>query len=170
MDFLGHWHEYWPYPPSKWVTNESDDCMFKDLEEQKTFLDTLVHLSDTVEGQKLAERIQRIERDEKCTRTAIIWAGVLAVLSVVGLSYSAVLVPEFFQNRQGILITGLKVLGLASMISMSAFGVVLLWIRKSSRTLHRECRCFLLRTVQSKLSSDTSLHVVSALKVSQKLH
>lgn len=154
----------------KRVANAADDCMLNNLEEQKTFVETLVHLSDTLEGQNLAERIRRVERDEKCARMAIIWAGILAVLSVVGLSYSAVLVPEFFQNRQGILITGLKVLGLASMISLAAFGVVWLWIRKSSRRLYRECRCYLLRAVESKLGSDTSLQVVSALKVAQKLH
>ena len=63
-------------------------------QKETKFLKTLILSDDSDQARELQARIQRAEKDEKCIRGAVYMVAVVALLSLSGLGYSAVLVPE----------------------------------------------------------------------------
>src|SRR5439155_21798253 len=90
-------------------------------QKQTAFLKALILHGDMDVRAQLQERIKKAERDELCSWRALWLVTVLGLLSCCGICYSAVLMPEFFQNSSHIVVKTFCGLGLASLICSVAF-------------------------------------------------
>lgn len=108
-------------------------------ERQTEFLYKLLK-NETGPSKRLKDRIIEAERNEYCIRRALILMVLVGVFSVVGLGYSAVLLPEFFDNAMPLLVKVFCALGLGSLFCMLIFGACLLWYRKASNEISEACR------------------------------
>jgi hypothetical protein len=107
---------------------------------QTAFLRTLLSHDDNVEHRALSERLSAAEQNERCILSACRLVGLIAFLGLAGLGYSAVLLPQFFDNTTHVVIRFFCALSLGSLL---CFGVFLsLWYgyRKTCNRIHEECR------------------------------
>src|SRR4051812_47810079 len=107
----------------------------------------LFHLGEDQTGM-LGEPLAAAERDERCSWRALWLSLVLGGLSVAGLCYSVVFLPDFFRNSfmQNWSLPAIKlfsIIGLGSFISSAAFYPCWLWYRQTLHRRHAECRRFL---------------------------
>jgi hypothetical protein len=117
-------------------------------QQQTAFLKALVLHGNTDERAKLEERINRAERDEQCAWRALWLVSLLAMFSCCGICYSAVLVPEFFQNSSHLAVKIFGGLGLASLICALAFLCFWAWCRSVLNRAQEECRRFIMATLE----------------------
>ena len=124
--------------------------MIKEHERQLVFLQTLILLAEPAEGQRLVERLQKAEREERSIRRAIYLMVLIAALSFSILCYAAVLLPEFFTRASS---TALVFSGgcVGSLISLAVFLFFWFWYRQTSHPLHEECRRFVVRGMETRL-------------------
>jgi len=115
------------------------------------FLKSLIQCDDSEHCHELRERIKRAERDEKCIRTALFLVIVLGLLSVSGIGYAAVLVPEFGRFSSHIATKIFCALGLACGICMGVFVGVWLHHRAVTNRIYEECRRFIHGFMESRL-------------------
>jgi hypothetical protein len=108
------------------------------------FLKALLLSQDSEEHRQLYDNLEKAEREEKCLRRAIFLMVVLLMISVAGLGYCALLLPEVFHNPTHLLMRSLFVLGLGSLISQVLFLGYLIWHRSVVIRLHEECRRLVL--------------------------
>ena len=109
----------------------------------------LLHL-DREERCRLDARLVAAEREAKCIHRAVFLMVVLLMVSVAGLSYCAILLPEVFHNPTHLLMRSLSVLGLGALISQGVFLGYLLWHRTVVTRLHEECRRLVLALAQTQ--------------------
>ncbi|MCX6902266.1 MAG: hypothetical protein NTW03_02050 [Verrucomicrobia bacterium] len=118
---------------------------------EHTFLKQLI-VHDASEASRLLQNnLAQAERDEKCIRRAVFSMVVLFMLSLAGLGYCAILLPEVFRNPSHLVMRSVCYLGLGSLISQVAFLGYFLWHRIAVSRLHRECRRLVLALAHSKL-------------------
>ena len=124
--------------------------MIKEHERQLVFLQTLILLAEPAEGQRLIERLQKAEREERSIRRAIYLMVLIAALSFSILGYTAVLLPEFFARASSM---ALAFSGgcVGSLISLLVFLFFWFWYRQTSHPRHEECRRFVVRVMESRL-------------------
>ena len=118
-------------------------------ERQARFLETLLK-DGTGEAKRLKERILQAQHDEHCIRRALVLMILVGIFSIVGLGYSAVLLPHFFDNATPLLVKVFCALGLGSLICMLIFGVCWLWYRKASNEINEACRDYIVNALQSR--------------------
>jgi len=116
--------------------------------QQTAFLKALVLHGNAAEQAKLQERMIRAERDEQCAWRALMLVTLLAVFSCCGICYSAVLVPQFFNNSSHIAVKIFCGLGLASLICAVAFLCFWVWCRAVLNRIQQECRRFIMATLE----------------------
>ena len=123
-------------------------------ERQKTtkFLKALIQCDDSDQCHHLRERIKRVEKDERCIRSALFLVIVLGLLSLSGIGYSAVLVPEFARFSSHIATKVFCALTLASLICVGVFFGVWLHHRAAANRVFDECRRFVQAFMESKLT------------------
>lgn len=92
------------------------------------------------ESLRLQERLTSADCQSKRILRALLWFGLLFVLSLVVLSYCAVLLPEPFPYRLHIGIKGVILLCLVSVFSAVELLGELVWQRIVMNRLHQECR------------------------------
>jgi protein-S-isoprenylcysteine O-methyltransferase Ste14 len=124
--------------------------MIKEHERQLVFLQTLILLAEPAEGQRLVERLQNAEREERSIRRAIYLMVLIAALSFSILGYAAVLLPEFLTraSSMALVFSGGCV---GSLISLTVFLFFWFWYRQTSHPLHEECRRFVVRGMKTRL-------------------
>ena len=124
--------------------------MIKEHERQLVFLQTLILLAEPAEGQRLIERLQKAEREERSIRRAIYLMVLIAALSFSILCYAAVLLPEFLTraSSMALVFSGGCV---GSLISLAVFLFFWFWYRQTSHPLHEECRRFVVRGMETRL-------------------
>ena len=137
-----------PVPDTKGRKHRLDRKLARNTE--RAFLRLLIAYDNGAESRRLQDRLAQAERDERCIRRAVLLMGVLFLLSVAGLSYCAILVPEVFRNSRHIVLRSLCDLGLGSLISQVAFLGYLFWHRAVVSHLHGECRHLVLALAQSQ--------------------
>jgi hypothetical protein len=113
-------------------------------ERQTQFLKGLLK-DGTEESKRLKAQITQAEHNERCIQRALILMVLVAVFSIMGLGYCAVLLPGFFDNATPLLVKLFCALGLGSLICMLIFGSCWLWYRKASNQVNEECRYFIAR-------------------------
>jgi hypothetical protein len=106
---------------------------------QCEFLKSLI-LTGESSHTEIYERIKKAECDERCVRIALTLVSLLALVSLLGLGYSAVLLPSFFESGTPVLVRLFCALGLASLFSTIVFTGYWLWYRKLVDRVYEECR------------------------------
>jgi len=120
---------------------------------QTEFLKELMQSQDCEQCRELETRICQAERDERCICSAISIAISLALLSLLGFGYSAVLAGDAGATSS---ITTLKVFTatlLASLICLVGFIVFLSSSRSVTNRLYRECRALIRARQRSQFIS-----------------
>ena len=115
---------------------------------QSVFLKALILHGDADGRSLLQEKMQQAERDELCAWRALWLVSLLAAFSCCGICYSAVLIPEFFQNSSHIVVKIFSGLGLASVICAIGFLFFWLWCRGVLNRTHEDCRRFVMATLE----------------------
>jgi hypothetical protein len=113
-------------------------------EKQHQFLKQLIRADSSDKCRELQARISKAERDERCIRSAVFLVVVLALLSAAGLGYSAVLLPEFFENTTPLLVKVFSALVLTSLICLLGFCGFWLWYRGVCDRIYNECRNWII--------------------------
>src|SRR5262245_24359675 len=116
-------------------------------ERQAEFLKRLLK-DETEECKRLKARLTQAQHDEHCIRRALILMVLVAVFSLMGLGYCAVLLPAFFDNATPLLVKVFCALGLGSLICMCIFGSCWLWYRKASNQINEDCRYFISKELK----------------------
>ena len=122
-------------------------------ETQTGFLKALIAYEDNEVNLQLSSSLAKADREGKYIRYALFSMATLFILSIAGLVYCAVLLPQVFTNPAHIVTKGLSVLVLASLISQFEFFGYMLWKRTAVNRLHKECRRRVLLLVESQQSA-----------------
>ena len=117
-------------------------------QKQTAFLKALILHADSEERARLEERIKRAEREELCAWRALWLVCLLAVFSCLGICYSAVLIPEFFNNSSHIIVRVFCGLGLGSLICATAFLAFWMWCRGVMNRVQEDCRRFVMAMLE----------------------
>jgi len=117
-------------------------------QKQTAFLKALVRRGELDERAQLQERISRAERDEQCARRALWLVCLLALFSCFGLCYSAVLIPELFQNSWHGVVKVFCGLGLTALICAVAFLGFWMWCRSVLNRVQEDCRRFVMAMLE----------------------
>jgi len=118
-------------------------------ERQTQFLNTLLK-DETEQSKRLKDRILQAQHNEYCIRRALILMVLVGIFSIVGLGYSAVLLPQFFDNATPLLVKIFCALGLGSLICMLIFGTCWLWYRKASNEINEDCRHHIMEELKQR--------------------
>jgi hypothetical protein len=117
------------------------------------FLQALLLPLDCEKRRQLFDNLATVERDAKCIHRAVVLMVVLLLLSVAGLGYCALLLPEVFYDPTHLLMRSLSVLLLGSFISQAVCLGYLLWHRTVVTRLHVECRRVILALARSQFEA-----------------
>lgn len=129
---------------------------------QVAFLKTLMtqHL-EAAEQRSLCERLAAVERNERCLFFACRLVGLIAALGLMGIGYSSVLLPEFFDTRTHVVIRFFGALGLGSTLCFAFFLGLWWYYRRAANRIHGECRRLVVITLETRLKSNgTSFYPV----------
>jgi hypothetical protein len=121
-----------------------------------TFLKTLIRQLDRRERHGLCDKLATAEREERCLRRAVSVMVVLFMLSVAGMFYCSLLLPEVYDGPSYSVIQCLSVLALGSLISNTVFLAYLFWHRTAMNRLHGECRRLILELLQAQAREPSS--------------
>lgn len=119
-------------------------------QKQTAFLRALILHGNAEERARLQERISRAERDEQCAWRALWLVSLLAVFSCLGICYSAVLIPEFFNQSSHPIVKVFCGLGLASLICATAFLGFWIWCRGVMNRVQEDCRRFVMAMMEPR--------------------
>ena len=125
-------------------------------ETEVAFLKALIALEDGEESRQLRASLTKADRERKRICHAMLLMVALFILSLAGLGYCALLLPQGVFNPTRFVTTSLSVLGLASLISQLEFFGYLLWHRIAMNRLHKECRRRVLLLVESRHGASLS--------------
>lgn len=124
---------------------------------EHSFLKLLIAHDASEESRQLQDGLAQAERDERCIRRAMFLMAVIFVLSLAGLGYCAILLPDVFSNPKHLIMRTLSYLGLGSLISEGVFLGYLLWHRLAVGRLHGQCRSLVLALARSQLRLPVAL-------------
>jgi hypothetical protein len=135
----------------RWYETSLKEAEFMSKRQKQTaFLRTLVLHGDAGARRQLLEKMSKAERDEHCSWCALWLVIILSLLSVCGLCYSSVLVPDFFQNPAQLVVKIFCVFGIASLACSVVFMSCWLWYRGALNRLHEESRRFIMDILESQ--------------------
>lgn len=142
-----------------------------EYKKQAAFLKYLMSYEDTAENRALFERLSAAERNERCLLCACRLVGVISLFGVAGIGYSAVLLPQFFDNATHVVVQFFSALGLGSLMCLAVFLGLWVWYRGMVNRIHEECRRVIATMLESRLQKPAAtFHPVivddSDLKVS----
>jgi len=124
---------------------------------QAAFLKTLMALcEDSPHQRALCSRLASAETSERCLLCACRLVGMIALLAMAGVGYSAVLLPEFFDNTTHVVIRFFTALGLGSALCFAVFLGLWFWYRSAANRVHQECRKVILSTLMPQTKATLS--------------
>jgi len=109
-----------------------------------------------LESQVLKERLCAAEKNERCLIYACRLVGILAFVGLGGLGYSAVLLPEFFDNAPHVLIQFFSALSLGSLMCLAVFSGLWFWYRSAVNRVCDECRKVVMRMVEARFRTSST--------------
>ena len=118
---------------------------------QAAFLKSLMSYEDTAENRALFERLTTAERNERCLLCACRLVAVIALFGAAGIGYSAVLLPQFFDNATHVVVQFFSALGLGSLMCLTVFLGLWFWYRGTVNRIHDECRRVITSMLESRL-------------------
>jgi len=122
---------------------------------QAAFLKALLAYDDNNGHRLLCERLAHAERNERCLLCACRLVGLIALLALAGIGYSAVLLPQFFDNSTHVILRFFTALGLGSSLCFTFFLGLWFWYRSTTNRIHEECRQAINSMLQSRLKTTT---------------
>ena len=121
----------------------------------------LMAYEEGIEHQVLKERLCAAEKNERCLFYACRLVGCLVFVGLAGLGYSAVLLPQFFDNSPHFLIQFFSALGLGSVMCLAVFGGLWLWYRSAANRVYDECRKVVMKMIEVRFrTSSTTFYPV----------
>ena len=120
-------------------------------ERETAFLRHLILFDESDECRKLEQSIVRVQHDVRCVKR-LAWVTFLcSVLALAGVGYGVTLHRNFPFNGAELVFTVLCQLGLASLICLIGFAVLLTVYRERLNRLRKECRHLVIRLLESHL-------------------
>src|SRR5882672_8944211 len=123
---------------------------------QSEFLKKLVMYDDIPAHRALCERLASAERNERCLLLACRLVGLIAAVALAGIGYSAVLLPEFFDNATHVVLRFFSALSLGSALCFLVFLGLWFWYRSHTNRIHDECRCVVTALLEARLKTTTT--------------
>ena len=120
-------------------------------QKETRFLKTLIVCDNSEQARQLEQKIKLAEKDERCIRAAVYLVGIMALLSLSGLGYSAVFVPQIAHFSSHLATRICCDIGLASLMCMLIFAGYWVWYRAVSNRVFEDCRRFLRPLLESRL-------------------
>lgn len=119
------------------------------------FLTRLISYDDSDERHNLAQKIARLQNDERCVKRAA-WLMVLfAALATAGISYAAVFLlypTNIMQFVEQPMIKILSAVALSSLICLLAFQALAAFYRMELARHREQCRCLAMKILEARLS------------------
>jgi len=132
------------------IRDESAPRRMPEHETQAAFLKALIAFEDGEASRQLRDDLAKADRESRFFRRAIALMVMLFLLSLAGLGYCALLLPQIFFKPTHFVTASLCFLGLASLISQLEFWVYLVWHRFAVNRLHKECRRRVLLLIETQ--------------------
>jgi hypothetical protein len=123
---------------------------------QADFLKKLMMYEDTPAHRSLCEKLASAERNERCLLLACRLVGLIALVALAGIGYSAVLLPEFFDNATHVVLRFFSALGLGSALCFGVFLGLWVWYRASTNRIHDEFRRVITSMLEARLKTTTT--------------
>jgi hypothetical protein len=120
---------------------------------QSEFLKKLVMHDDSPANRSVCERLAAAERNERCLLLACRLVGLIAAVALAGIGYSAVLLPEFFDNATHVILRFFSALGLGSALCFVVFLGLWFWYRSHTNRIHDECRRVIAAMLEARLKT-----------------
>jgi hypothetical protein len=126
-------------------------AIMSEYQKQTAFLKKLVLHEDTPSNRALCERLAAVEKNERALQCASRLVGLIAMLGLAGLCYSAVLLPQFFDNSTHLMIRLCTALSFGSTLCFALFLGLLYSCRYTANRLHAECRVVISKMLAAQL-------------------
>ena len=123
---------------------------------QSEFLKKLVMHDESLANRSICERLASAERNERCLVLACRLVGVIALVAMAGIGYSAVLLPEFFDNTTHVILRFFSALTLGSALCYLVFLGLWFWYRSHTNRIHGECRQVITVMLEARLKTTTT--------------
>jgi hypothetical protein len=111
---------------------------------------------DTPAHRSLCERLAAAEKNERCLLLACRLVGLVALVALGGIGYSAVLLPEFFDNATHVVLRFFSALSLGSALCFVIFLGMWFWYRSHTCRIHDECRKVITAMWEARLHSTSA--------------
>jgi hypothetical protein len=129
---------------------------------QSEFLRKLVMHDDSPPNRSLCERLAAAERNERCLLLACRLVGLIAAVALAGIGYSAVLLPQFFDNATHVILRFFSALSLGSALCFVVFLGLWFWYRSHTNRIHDECRRVITAMLEARMKTTTTFYPVLA--------
>jgi hypothetical protein len=119
------------------------------------FLTRILSYDDSAERRELAERIARVQGDERCVKRAACIVAVCAGLAIAGVCYAAVFLLNPLNAMQfldQILIRILCAVAVGSLICLISFLLLGLFYRMELARHREQCRCLALKIIEERVT------------------
>jgi hypothetical protein len=133
-------------------------------QKETAFLKRLIVCDDCVERRQLETRLLEAEREERVVRRAVVLVALITALSVAGLCYSVILLPDFPYNRSQLPLRLFLVLGLGSCLCLVAYACVWARCRRLLNKLRDECRRLLTVVLEERFLGDRMIRFPRTVK------
>lgn len=131
------------------------------------FLTRLIAYEDSDERRSLAEKIARLQCDERCVKRAA-WLMVLfTALAAAGISYAAVFLlhpAHAIQFLDQPMIKVLSAVALSSLICLFAFQALAAFYRMQLARHRDQCRCLAMKILEARLNHSLAVPMAEPAK------
>jgi len=134
-----------------------------DYQRETRFLRDLILFDDTAERHKLEARIAHAERDLRCVKRAAWFMGMFTGVCAACLAYGTVLLDNFPYAQPLFVIKVICEAGLASLICLVGFGVLLMLHRWKLNHLRDECRRLATKLLEARLGKPVPLRPTTVI-------
>lgn len=118
---------------------------------ETAFLRHIIRYDDGDEGRKLEKSIAQVQQDVRCVQRVASVTALFPLLAIAGVTYGVILQEDFPSNLSDHVLRVLCVLGLASLICLVGFAVLLTVYLKRLHQLRKEARQLVIRLPESRL-------------------
>jgi hypothetical protein len=134
--------------------------MLSDHRKQTDFLKQCLHYGDSAERDLLAEKVARLQLDERCVWRAVRLMVLIAALAFAGLGYGAVFVADFPQSMSQVadrlVVRILCAMGVGATFSAVAFVGVGVMYRQALNHSRDECRRLATTIMEARLGRSSA--------------
>jgi hypothetical protein len=116
---------------------------------ETAFLRHIILYEESDGCRKLEKTLAQVQQDLRCVKRLAAVTLLFPVLAIGGLAYGVILHENFPFNGAELVCTVLCELGLASLLCLAGFVVLLTVYRKKMNRLRKECRQLIIRLLES---------------------